>query len=148
MKNLVIDSSVLVKIVIFKNKEILEKLEGYNVFVPANVVEETNFKIIIAVLASLKDYKFFYGIKRKWEKREKIEMIKKRINLLRKLMNYFHVLPITKEIIELSFEIQLKYGLLPNDALIAATCKFYNINKIATFDEGFKKVDFLEIVEI
>ena len=147
MKNLVIDSSVLVKIIIFKNKEILKKLEGYNVFIPANVIEETNFKIIIAVLASLKDYKF-YEIKRKWEKREKIEVIKKRINLLKKLMNYFHVLPITKEIIELSFEIQLKYGLLPNDALIAATCKFYNINKIATFDEDFKKVDFLEIVEI
>ncbi len=41
-----------------------------------------------------------------------------------------------------------KYRLLPNDALIAATCKHYGIRKIATFDEDFKRVDFLEVVEI
>lgn len=39
-----------------------------------------------------------------------------------------------------------KYGLLPNDALIAATCKHYDIKKIATLDPDFKRVDFLEIV--
>jgi predicted nucleic acid-binding protein len=31
-----------------------------------------------------------------------------------------------------------KFGLLPNDALIAATCKHY---------EDFRQVDFLEVVE-
>jgi hypothetical protein len=36
----------------------------------------------------------------------------------------------------------------PNDALIAATCKHYGIRKIATFDEDFKRVDFLEIVRV
>ncbi|MEM2176791.1 MAG: PIN domain-containing protein [Archaeoglobaceae archaeon] len=46
------------------------------------------------------------------------------------------------------FEIIKKYGLLPNDALIAATCKHYGIRKIATFDEDFKRVDFLEVLEI
>ncbi len=40
------------------------------------------------------------------------------------------------------------YGLLPNDALIVATCKYYGIKKIATFDEDFKRVDFLEVVEL
>ncbi|MEM3505980.1 MAG: PIN domain-containing protein [Archaeoglobaceae archaeon] len=35
-----------------------------------------------------------------------------------------------------------KYGLLPNDALIAATCKHYGIRKIATFDRDFKRTDF------
>ena len=39
-----------------------------------------------------------------------------------------------------------KYKLLPNDALIVATCKHYGINKIATFDPDFKRVDFLEII--
>lgn len=38
-----------------------------------------------------------------------------------------------------------KYKLLPNDALIAATCKHQRIRKIATFDADFKRVDFLEI---
>ncbi|RLI77056.1 ribonuclease VapC [Archaeoglobales archaeon] len=45
-------------------------------------------------------------------------------------------------------EIITKYGLLPNDALIAATCKHYGIKRIATFDEDFKRVDFLEILEV
>ncbi len=40
------------------------------------------------------------------------------------------------------------YTLLPNDALIAATCKHYGIRKIATFDEDFRRVDFLEVVEV
>lgn len=39
-----------------------------------------------------------------------------------------------------------KYRLLPNDALIAATCKHHGIKKIATFDPDFKRVDFLEII--
>ncbi len=38
------------------------------------------------------------------------------------------------------------YNLL-HDALIAATCKHYGIRKIATFDEDFKRVEFLEVVE-
>ena len=40
------------------------------------------------------------------------------------------------------------YKLLPNDALIAATCKHYGIRKIATFDDDFRRIDFLEIVEV
>ena len=35
-----------------------------------------------------------------------------------------------------------KYGLLPNDALIAATCKHHGITKIATFDSDLKSVVF------
>ena len=38
-----------------------------------------------------------------------------------------------------------KYHLLPNDALIVATCKYYWIRKLASFDEDFKRVEFLEI---
>jgi len=34
-------------------------------------------------------------------------------------------------------KIMRRYKLLPNDALIAATCKHYGIKKIATFDEDF-----------
>ena len=45
-------------------------------------------------------------------------------------------------------KIMRKYKLLPNDALIAATCKHYGIRRIATFDEDFKRLDFLEVVEL
>ncbi len=59
---------------------------------------------------------------------------------------YLKVLEIKHEIFMSSVKISKRYGLLPNDALIAATCKHYGINKIATFDPDFKRVDFLEII--
>ena len=46
------------------------------------------------------------------------------------------------------FEIVKNYGLLLNDALIVATYKHYGIRKIATFDEDFRRVEFLEIVDV
>ncbi|AAB89055.1 PIN domain-containing protein [Archaeoglobus fulgidus] len=48
--------------------------------------------------------------------------------------------------LELIKSVAEKYKSLPNDALIAATCKHYGIKKIATFDEDFRRVDFLEVV--
>lgn len=45
-------------------------------------------------------------------------------------------------------EVMNRYKLLPNDALIATTCRHYGVNKIATFDEDFKRVEFLEVVKV
>ena len=45
-------------------------------------------------------------------------------------------------------ETMTRYKLLPNDALIAATCKQYGIRKIATFDPDFDRVDFLEVITL
>ncbi len=56
------------------------------------------------------------------------------------------VLELNEEIFDVSKEIIKEYLLLPNDALIAATCKHQGINKIATFDSDFKRVDFLEMI--
>jgi len=53
---------------------------------------------------------------------------------------------LVKTLLELSKRFSFDYKLLPNDALIAATCKHYGIRKIATFDPDFKRVDFLEII--
>jgi predicted nucleic acid-binding protein len=38
------------------------------------------------------------------------------------------------------------YRSLPDDVVIAATCKENGITKIATFDSDFKRVDFLEVI--
>ncbi|BES82388.1 hypothetical protein PABY_19550 [Pyrodictium abyssi] len=43
-------------------------------------------------------------------------------------------------------EIMKAYGLLPNDAQIALTCRHYGIETIATFDEDFKRVPWLQVV--
>lgn len=58
------------------------------------------------------------------------------------------ILDLNERITFSSFDISYTFCLLPNDALIAATCKFYGIKKIATFDKDFEKVDFLEILRL
>ena len=55
-------------------------------------------------------------------------------------------LPITMEIMKEASEIATKYGLLPNDSLIIATCRHYGIDTIATFDEDFKRIPWLKII--
>jgi len=55
-------------------------------------------------------------------------------------------LPVTMEVVKEASEIAIKYGLLPNDSLIVATCKHYGIDTIATFDEDFKKIPWLKVV--
>lgn len=45
-------------------------------------------------------------------------------------------------------EIMLKYRLLPYDALIASTCLCNDIVQIATFDQDFRRVEFLQLVEL
>ena len=43
-------------------------------------------------------------------------------------------------------ELVTRYNLMPNDAMIAATCEHHGINKIATYDEDFTRIDFLEVI--
>jgi len=43
-------------------------------------------------------------------------------------------------------KIMSAYKLMPNDALIAATCKLHQVSVIATFDEDFRRVDFLQVI--
>jgi predicted nucleic acid-binding protein len=49
-------------------------------------------------------------------------------------LSVFKVLQNGNEIIPPYLELMSKYNLLPNDALILATCKLHNIRSIATFD--------------
>ncbi len=51
MEDIVIDTSVLVKILIYKDEELFRKINKFRVFVPANVVEETCFKVIVSLSA-------------------------------------------------------------------------------------------------
>ena len=83
---------------------------------------------------------------RPYKLRKEILKVNFDLSLVKELLDIFNLLPCNVgsgvvEIIE-------KYRLLPNDALIAATCKQSGIKKIATFDDDFKRVDFLEVVEV
>jgi len=57
----------------------------------------------------------------------------------------FILLPLVFELRELQAMME-RFKLLPNDALIALTCRHYRVEKIATFDNDFKRVDFLTVL--
>ncbi len=43
-------------------------------------------------------------------------------------------------------DIIIKYRLLPTDAQIAVTCRYYGISTIATLDNDFKRIPWLKVV--
>ncbi len=61
------------------------------------------------------------------------------------LMDDFVELEINEDIKSRAIELIKSFGLLPNDALIAATCRFYNISLI-TFDSDFKNIPWLKVI--
>jgi len=86
---------------------------------------------------------------RDYIKKEGYKFAKDFLDKLHKLFgeNYVTLIDDTRNV-NMVREVAEKYGLLPNDALIAATCKHHGIDKIATFDPDFKRVDFLEMIEL
>jgi len=145
-----IDTSLLLEVILEGKAEVLRKLSEYILHVPVNVLEESSFKIIVSsVLESLKSEKYsFYRIKEEFEKGKGKELVAKRLHLLNSIKDKLVVLELNEDIFEIAKEVVNNYRLLPNDALIAATCKHYGIRKIATFDPDFKRVNFLEVITL
>ena len=143
-----IDTSLLLKVILEGEVDALRKLSEYVLYVPINVLEETSFKIIIcSVLESTKFEKYsFHRLKDAFEKGSGNELVVERLHLLNSIKDKLIALDLNEDIFEIAKEVVEEYRLLPNDALIAATCKHHGINKIATFDPDFKRVDFLEII--
>ncbi len=141
-----IDASALLEIILWKKTEILRKLSNYVLYTSVNVLEEVAFKIVYASIAD--DKIGFFKMKEKFEKESSIDVLISRLHALNLLKNSMLVLEISEQIFDIAKKIIAEYRLLPNDALIAATCKHYGIKKIATFDKDFKRVDFLEVIEL
>lgn len=149
MNPVVIDSSVFVDAILYSKREPLEKIiSGYDAFAPVNVLEETLFKTIIGIVGENIKNENFFQIKKAWIKGIGKEEVGNRFNVILELIknDLLKILELNVPIFEISYRFSKKYGLLPNDALIAATCKHYGIKKIATFDQDFERVDFLEVI--
>lgn len=112
------------------------------------VLEETNFKLLY-----LKTYEELGKVNQGMIKKNLRDNPKtytdifEYLNFLLELAEggVLRIISPNNNIMKHALELQKKYSLLPNDALISATCKFYGIKKIATFDKDFSKVDFLEV---
>ncbi len=150
MEKVVIDTNVLVNF--FLKTDLTERakntikftLTEYSPVVFTNIFEETTFILIREELAHK-------GIVRFYDQRDFIEKNGySNLSVYRKFFEFlkkFNILILENKCDINDFQsIMEKYNLLPNDALIAATCKHYGIKKIATFDEDFRRLDFLEIV--
>jgi hypothetical protein len=127
-----------------KSVDILDNLYGkFRFCISDTVFSEVVYKLMVLKFLEKED-------------RFKLHYMKKQLADLVALYNVvdefikntdINILPTNKEVITTSVEVGMKFQLLPNDALIAATCKHYGIKKIATFDGDFKKVEFLEVVD-
>ena len=121
---------------------------------------ETTDSLVIS--SSVYEEAFYVGVKLLAEERLNIKgkydlknYIKKKgygfandfLDRLHKLFALVTLIDDTKNVKSVR-DVAEKYKLLPNDALIAATCKHYDIKNIATFDSDFDSVDFLDVVTV
>ena len=150
MERIVIDTNVLanffLKTKLSKRAKnaVKQALAEYSPILFTNILEETVFILIREEL-------IYRGMARFYEQKnfikrngyEDLFVYKKFFEFLKRFE-----IPILENKFSISDfqDILENYNLLPNDALIASTCKHHGIKKIATFDEDFKRVDFLEII--
>ncbi len=145
-----LDSSVIIRYFIGDNSA-KEILEGYPKFAINSIVySEVAFNLLkILYMDKYSGYRF-YDMKKALSGRDSYLLKGYRIlySFIDELLSEEKLafLPITLDVIEEATRIAAEYGLLPNDSLIATTCKYYGINTIATFDEDFKRVPWLKVV--
>ena len=73
---------------------------------------------------------------------EDTELLEEDVKPLLSLFNMIAAEAAVEELVDLIES----YGLLPNDALIAAAALRHGIDAVATFDEGFKRVQWLRVI--
>ena len=144
-----VDSSVLVGLHLGDPKArdlVRETINQGNILVINPVVfSETVYKVMftLAIQDGLKGPRDL-----KKHLSEYLFVYKKVDESLKKLRDagFLRILPISEKTIELASEIGEKYQLLPNDALIVATCAEHEIERILTFDSDFEKVPLIKVV--
>lgn len=136
---LMIDSSLLVESLKGKEeaREMLKLLinnkDKIVLFINPFVKNEVIF-VLLVYLSKLSPR----TLKKKKEKvKEIMEELKKKV--IKFLDTYFTELSFNSEQSNLAYNLCEKYGLLPTDASILATCGYYNIPYIISLDEDFRE---------
>ncbi|MEM0278151.1 PIN domain-containing protein [Pyrobaculum sp.] len=134
-----IDTSVLVHSILTGDLSEIKNVEGA---VPLVALEEAMY-ILIRVSAKEAGRGGFYEAKRAFEQGE-LNLAWRRIRVLNKLAQLLGVVEHKAEDVERAKQIMARYGLLPNDALIAATALRLGYG-LLTKDSDFKKVEELTL---
>ena len=140
MNGVFIDSSVFLDFLEGKEKAktLLEQYSGLE-----GCINDIVFSEVLFVYIKAETGKKSYELKKQPELVKSVEL-----NDIVELLGRYRTLDVGEAVKSEAERLIKKYGLLPNDALIAATCKHYGITKIATFDSDFKRVDFLAVIEL
>ena len=135
-----------------KASKLFNQIENGNVsaYTSDFVINEVLFKILMFELFNL-GAKNVYSAKRLFLKVDKVETPSNVLEFFEELIEVYGLkvvqYPLTSKSLREWIEVMHKYRLLPTDALIVVTCRYYDIKTIATFDDDFKRIDFLEIFQ-
>lgn len=143
MSSVFIDSNVIIKY--FAGDSLAKKLLEPIIYGDAiGYVNTIVISEVIFILIKLLTGKKAYELK---SSPETVKDALKSLNIqIQFLREYFSELEINERVKQIAIEVMEEYGLLPNDALIASTCRYYGIDTILTFDEDFKRVPWLKVV--
>jgi len=138
MNGVFIDSNVFLEFLKGeeKAKVLLEKYLG-----PEGCINDIVFSEVLFVYIKAETGRRSYELKGRPELMESVEL-----DHIFELLGRYRMLDVGEVVASEAGDLIRKYGLLPNDALIAATCKYHGITRIATFDDDFRRVDFLEVI--
>jgi len=126
---ILIDSSILIEYVKGNNTEILEEIFKQG---KTGAINHIIYSEFIFHFFSITSGKSPLSLKR--NDINKILLKHEPINFL---IN-FKMLDMNDEIIYESYSFMKKYNLLPNDSLILATCKYYDIKYLVSLDKDFE----------
>ncbi len=143
MNSVFIDSNIIIKYFTGDTaaKDVLNPVINYEI---EGYINSIVYSEVIYIVIKLLTRKKAYELKENPEiTKNAIKAASKHVEFIR---TYFKELEINDKVKQIAIEIMKEYGLLPNDALIAATCKCYGIDTILTFDEDFRRVPWLKVI--
>lgn len=138
-----VDSNVWIDYLLGEERAIklMERLVSeHTLAITPTIYGEIVFQLLARNYAKLKGGYKFYALRKELSKNPELYKPADTFDeVLDSLLasNVLIFLDETWEVVRLSREIRAKFGLLPNDSLIASACEYYGIRKIATFDDDF-----------
>ncbi len=139
----VVDSSVWVEVLAGNDEaiELLDRISAKSTLcITPTIYSEVSFVILGHHFTRLTGKKGTYALRKELKKNPGLYGVVEKFDEMLDELSGLGLLEFLNENIEVvtkAREIRRKYGLLPNDAMVAAACEVYGISRIATYDDYF-----------